>query len=137
MEAQKKKRVLKKWFLLVFEDFDNAKIMAKHGKLLMSAFFLQQTVEKLLKVYYIFLKNEEPPYVHNLFLLKQKTDVQNLVSSDLVELIDQLNPYYIQSRYPSYKEKISLNLDKKVIAEFIKRTEELIKCLQLEMKLKK
>lgn len=69
-------------------------------------FMCHQTIEKILKAYYVVIYNEIPPYSHSLSLLAIKTDLFEKLNDAQKDIIDHLEPLNIEARYPSYKEKL-------------------------------
>lgn len=112
--------LFKKWLLLAEEDFEMANIAFNNDKYLFSAFHLQQSIEKSLKAIYILKKDSQPPYIHDLnklyILLKDELD---LPLENYYKLFSALTPFYVQARYPSYKENTMKTLTKNILIKYI------------------
>ena len=67
-----------------------------------ASFWCQQATEKALKAVYI-KKFGKLLKVHELVHLGKKVGAP----VEILELCEELNPYYIQTRYPDYEEKLS------------------------------
>jgi HEPN domain-containing protein len=126
------KEIINKWLAMLDDDYEVAIQLNKNEKYLKSLFFCQQAVEKLLKVTYIKHKKENPPYTHDLVRLYSL--VKDLISEDYSKLLESLNPFYIKSRYPSYKEDIFKIADKEFTKNIIQKTGEFIECMKTKMK---
>jgi len=88
-------------------------------------FMCHQVIEKGLKAYLTFYKNEIPPYSHNLIQLAEKSEIIQKMSEQQLNLLDVLGPLNIEARYPSYKDKLLQTLDKKRCEKILEETEEL------------
>jgi HEPN domain-containing protein len=96
-EAEKKH--LEQWIEKAEHDLIAAKLIIEHQPLILdiACFHCQQAVEKYLKTFLVF-KKEEFPRTHNLDLLIQSciTHSQNFASIDLKNLED----FAVRGRYP-------------------------------------
>lgn len=71
----------------------------------------QQALEKLLKAIYIQQQGEEAPRTHNLLYLSELLNLPN--PTEYLQTMTKLNTYYLEGRYPAYKQKLSQMLDRK------------------------
>jgi HEPN domain-containing protein len=80
----------------------------------------QQALEKLAKGLYIYFVGDEAPRVHIIsYILTEVTDRLNIrVDEDIFTLLDKLSAYYLQGRYPTYKEKYLSWLIKRKLWKF-------------------
>ena len=67
------------WIEIAVDDLDSADIMLNKKKFLQAGFYCHQSLEKILKGYYWFIKKEEPPYTHNLLKLSKESGIDNLI----------------------------------------------------------
>jgi HEPN domain-containing protein len=102
------------WIELSDYDLETAEAMLVTKRFLYVGFMCHQSIEKILKAYYVKIKNDTPPFTHNLSYLVKQIDENSWLSDEYNDLIDILDPLNIESRYPSYKEEIlkSLTLEK-------------------------
>ena len=75
---------------------DTASAMHKSGRYVYVAFTCQQCIEKLLKALYVKLKNEAPPYSHNLNRLAELAEVEKEMEKEQAALLNLLNAYYTE-----------------------------------------
>lgn len=101
------------WLELSDYDLETAKVMLIGKRYLYVGFMCHQAIEKSLKAYYQFTKNEIPPKIHNLLFLADNTGLLVLMTEEQIDFLTKISPLNIESRYPEYKEKISKILDKK------------------------
>ncbi len=103
---------VKYWIDIADYDLETAKAMLKSKRFLYVGFMCHQATEKMLKAYFTKVKEETPPFTHNLKSLANKSGVYNLFSENQKDLIDELIPLNIEARYPTYKEKLLKSLDR-------------------------
>jgi HEPN domain-containing protein len=112
------------WIDIAEYDLETARSMLASGRYLYAAFMSQQALEKSLKAIVLAHGGEaEPPRTHNLtFLLGAigRQDTPSAVSA----LAARLSAYYIEARYPNYKEKLSQLVDEDEAKEIVRETEE-------------
>ena len=113
------------WIDLAEYDFETAKAMFDTKRYLYVGFMLHQTIEKVLKGYYVKNIDENPPYTHSLLKMAQKVSVYDEFSDEQKDLLDILDPLNIQARYPSHKEKILSDLDSHRCSKLISEAGEL------------
>ena len=110
------------WVDLSEYDIETAFAMLKSKRFLYVGFMCHQTIEKILKGYYVFKFNEIPPFTHNLGFLTAKSGLENLLNEDQQAIIDELEPLNIEARYPEYKDRLMLQLTPVKCKELIKKT---------------
>jgi HEPN domain-containing protein len=80
-----------------FKDFEVAKQNYKLGNYYVTAFYCQQSAEKLLKAVYIIEEKKEPLKTHN---LRELALLLKNIPQEIKTGCMRLNPHYYQSRYP-------------------------------------
>lgn len=102
------------WLDIAEYDMVTAESMFNSGRYLYVVFMCQQALEKLAKGLYSYYIDDNVPRVHNIsFILSKVKDNLNVeINNEMFDLFDKLAAYYIQGRYPSFKEKISKIIDK-------------------------
>jgi len=69
------------------------------GRLLYVGFMCQQAIEKILKACFVKYHGVTPPYTHNLLRLIVELSWKNDIGDRMLETLETLNSYYIESRY--------------------------------------
>lgn len=123
------------WLDIAQYDLDTAEVMQNSGRYLYTVFMCQQSLEKLLKAIHIHQKGQEAPKTHNLIYLFGLLKLPQ--RNEYLKTLGQLNTYYIEGRYPSYKQKLSQLLDKKTAQNFLDETKEIFKWLTSQLPLSK
>ena len=121
------------WLELSHYDFETARAMLKTKRFLYVGFMCHQVIEKALKAYYLKELDETPPFTHDLAKLATLSKFIEKMSDDQIDLLYTLNPLNIESRYPSYKEKISKTLTSDFCNNVLDRTEELLKWIEQQL----
>ena len=121
------------WLDIADYDLETAKSMLKTKRFLYVGFMCHQVIEKGLKACYVHLKNEIPPYTHNLMQLAEKSEIIQKMTEQQLNSLDILQPLNIEARYPSYKEKLLQTLDQNKSKQILKNTEELYQWLKNQL----
>lgn len=124
---------VKYWIELSDYDFETAEAMLISGRYLYVGFMCHQTIEKIMKAYFTQIKNETPPFTHSLSYLAKKADLLMLLPEELKETIDILEPLNIETRYPTYKERLIKSLTKEKCVEIITKTDQLRKWIKKKL----
>ena len=93
--------LVRSWILKAAHDLETAKIVASHMPDFdeVIAFHCQQSIEKSLKGYLIFLDIEFKP-VHDLGYLLNLTTTKDGLFDKYFEEVDKISRYAVQIRYP-------------------------------------
>jgi HEPN domain-containing protein len=94
------------WLEISDYDLETAEAMLKTKRLLYVAFMCHQTIEKIMKACCVYRKSESPPYTHNLSYLCEWCGIAEDFSEEQKKFIAELEPFNIESRYPTYKEAL-------------------------------
>ena len=124
---------IKYWIEISDEDLETAEILFSKNKYLYSCYFLQQSIEKILKAYYQMTKNELPPRTHNLVYLAEINGLINEFTDDKENVLYALNPLNIETRYPEYRDNISKSLTEVRLKEILDKTKELHKWIKQKL----
>ena len=92
-----------------------------------------QTIEKNLKAYFTYLKNEVAPFSHSLSYIAKKGGFYEEFSEKQKDFIDQVEPLNIEARYPSQKERLLKSLSHEKCQEIIINTKELQEWIRLKL----
>ena len=113
------------WIEMSDYDFDTAKAMLETKRYLYVAFMCHQTIEKILKAYWSKVLEEPPLKIHSLSRLAEKSGLDKDMSEEQTDFIDELKPLNIETRYPSYKERLMKSLTPERCNELIEQTDKL------------
>jgi len=119
------------WLDIAEYDLETARAMQTSGRYLYTVFTCQQALEKLLKAIHIRQKGEEAPRTHNLLYLFNLLNLSQ--QAQYLETMANLNTYYLEGRYPAYKQKLSQMLGKETAQTFLSQTEEIFKWLKSQL----
>jgi HEPN domain-containing protein len=124
---------IKYWVEISDDDLETAEILFEKDKFLFAGYLLQQSIEKILKAYYQHKMDSFPPKTHNLTYLCEVTGLFNEIDDLQQNLLYQLNPLNLETRYPEYRDKISKSLTKEMLGELLFQTKELQKWIKQKL----
>jgi len=112
---------------------ETAESMHNSGRWLYVAFMCQQAIEKLCKGLFVLFVGDEIPRVHNIrHVLSHFSDrLPQPVTEEHNRLFDTLTGYYLEGRYPEYKQKLSTLLGEAEAKELLKQSKEVFEWLQI------
>ena len=116
---------VKYWQEMSDYDLETADAMLTTGRYLYVGFMCHQTIEKILKAYWTQNLTEIPLKIHSLSRLAEKTGLSEQFSEEQLDFIDRLEPLNIETRYPSYKERLMKSLSNEYCSELLKDTKDL------------
>jgi len=118
-------KIIDNWISLAKYDLATAHDMLKAKRYLYVAFMCQQAIEKILKACYVKQHKSTPPYTHNLLRLVKELNFKNEMCEEMIATIEQLNSYYIESRYTEDVQELSKLLTEAKAVSVLNSTEEL------------
>ncbi len=110
------------WLEIAEYDLKTAKVMLEGRRYVYVGFMCHQTVEKILKAYFTKIKNEPPPFTHNLLFLSELCGLIDLMDEEKINFINILQPLNIEARYPAYKESIMQKVKKTEAINILNQT---------------
>jgi len=111
-------------------DLENAKKNLDIEAYDVSLILCEQAAEKMLKALYIKERNEEPPRTHSLRKLIELTDM----SDDALELVAELDSYYLVLRYPDVGDVVPYeNVDKEDAEDGIDKAEQIVELARTQI----
>jgi HEPN domain-containing protein len=122
--------ITKKWIAFAQEDLQNADILFKNKSYKGVIYYCHQAIEKSIKAI-INEQGKRIPKTHDLPCLLEISGIK--LPDLIVEIIEELNPYYNPSRYPDTAIGSILKYDRLTTASFIKQSQEIIKWLKNEL----
>jgi len=128
---------VKYWVKISDEDFKIAETMLKNKYRLYTGFMCHQAIEKIFKASYEKLKNETPPYIHDLPRLAKLADFYDWFSEEQRLFLNTINPFNIAARYPDYKEQIAKTLTDERCKCIFNQTKDLLQWIKEKILLEK
>ena len=130
-ETKKEEKFLY-WLDIAEYDLKTAEAMLNSGRFVYVVFMCQQSLEKLAKGLYNYYIDDNVPRVHNIsFVLSKVIDELKIeVEETTFQLFDKLAAYYLQGRYPSFKEKISTLVNVEEAKDIFKKAEEVFQWMK-------
>jgi HEPN domain-containing protein len=110
------------WVRISDEDLKIARTMMENHYHLYTVFMCHQAIEKIFKAGYQKLKNDTPPYIHDLPRLAKLANFYDLLSDEQKLFLNTINPFNIAARYPDYKEQLAQSLTDERCKLFFERT---------------
>ena len=124
---------IKYWLDSAEHDLETSDILYKAGKYDWALFIGHLVIEKTLKA--AFVKNNDnkiPPKIHNLVRLSELSLVN--VDEDKKILLDKINDFNLEVRYPAYKNEFYKICTKEFAEENLNQIKELFKWLKFQIK---
>ena len=115
-------------------DLKTAEHMLKTGRYIYVLFMCHLSVEKLLKGLYEAILKKIAPKTHNLIYLLNATGIE--LAEQHLETLELLNDLSIVTRYPEDIDAMVKAFKRKKVADYFKKTKELIKWLKKDKRLK-
>ncbi len=119
------KEQVKYWTEISEYDLSTAEVMLKNKKYLYVGFMCHQSIEKILKAYFVNIIREIPPYIHNLTKLSKLSGLDQDLTEEQKDILDVLEPLNIEARYPTYKDEIFKSLNEAKCRQILTNTNEL------------
>ena len=121
-------RATQKWIEIAEYDLKTAAAMLKSKRYLYVVFMCQQAIEKILKAIYVQQNKNVPPRTHNLLYLADTLKLQ--VSASDKSLLFDLNQFYISTRYPQDRRRISKTVTQKKAKMYFENTKGVFQCFR-------
>ncbi len=96
-----KKELIEYWVSSSDKDFKTMENLVKSTDCLWALFIGHLVIEKLLKAYYVKTIADNPPMIHHLLRLAEKTDL--LLTEEQKDTLLLVTTFNINVRYPDYK----------------------------------
>ena len=94
-------KMIKYWLDSSDEDFVTMITLFENKRYSWSLFICHLMIEKLLKSLYVKLKNDYPPYIHNLLRLAEKCNLE--LNDEQRFILTTVTAFNINARYDDYK----------------------------------
>jgi len=119
------------WRDIAQYDLNTAQAMYKTGRWLYVVFMCQQAIEKMCKGLYLLFIDDDIPRIHdiNSLITKFVDKLPEQIDEDKRLLFAKLSAFYLNNRYPEYKERLSMSMNKNEARDILKKTKEVFKWL--------
>ena len=118
-----KDQLIKYWIEGSEDDFETMTVMFDSKKYSWSLFIGHLMIEKLLKAYFVKVKSDYPPLIHNLLRLAEKADLE-LTDVERKQLVT-ITAFNINTRYDDYKMSFKKQCTLEFTSEWIDKLKEL------------
>jgi HEPN domain-containing protein len=130
MDAEQKmttEEKFKYWLDIAQYDLTTAGAMYKSGRWLYVVFACEQAIEKLVKGLFTLYRNDNVPPIHDISSLFSKFSDKLAVQVDEATIVffGKLTAFYLNTRYPKYKAKLSVAVSKREAKSTLKKTKEI------------
>lgn len=105
------------------DDFETMMAMFNSNRFNWSLFIGHLMIEKLLKAYYVKVKSDYPPFIHNLLRLAEKADLK--LNEDKKQQLVTITAFNINARYDDYKMSFKKQCTTEFTVEWIDKLKEL------------
>ena len=86
-----------------------------------------------MKALYVKQHGSTPPYTHNLLRLTKELSLKDKMDDEMIVTIEELNSYYIESRYTEDIEELSKLLTKAKVVSVLSSTKELFEWIKSKL----
>ena len=115
------------WINISDYDVETAEVMLQSKRYLYVGFMCHQAVEKIFKAAYAKLKEDTPPFSHDLEYIAVQSGFYETLSEEQQDFIGELTPLNIQTRYSEYKGEMAKRLTPAKCAKILEQTKKLQK----------
>jgi HEPN domain-containing protein len=112
-------------------DLDTADVMYRGGRWVYVVFMCQQAVEKICKGLYLLYIDDNVPRIHDISNLVRRFEdkLSEVIPEDVFNFFDRLTHFYLNNRYPEYRQNISGMIDDQSAQAVLDKTKEVFKWL--------
>lgn len=121
------------WLELANYDLGTAEAMLLQRRYLYVGFMCHQAIEKMLKAIYSKEHNQVPPRTHNLARLLTLVDLQGEIPADLLDIVHELNPLNVATRYPDERLGLMEELNEEYASSLLGETRRLFEWLKTRL----
>jgi HEPN domain-containing protein len=118
-----KDQLIKYWVEGSEDDFKTMNAMFNSNKYSWSLFIGHLMIAKLLKAYFVKVKSDYPPFIHNLLRLAEKADLE--LTDDKREQLVTITAFNINARYDDYKMSFKKQCTLEFTSKWIAKIKEL------------
>jgi HEPN domain-containing protein len=118
-----KDKLIDYWIAGSDDDYETMIAMFDSKRYSWSLFIGHLMIEKLLKAYYVKVKSDYPPFIHNLLRLAEKAEL--ILTDDLKKQLVTITAFNINARYDDYKMSFKKQCTTEFTVEWIDKLKEL------------
>ncbi len=118
-----KDKLIEYWIAGSDDDYETMIAMFDSKRFSWSLFIGHLMIEKLLKAYYVKVKSDYPPFIHNLLRLAEKAELS--LTDDIKMQLVTITAFNINARYDDYKMSFKKQCTTEFTKEWIKNLKEL------------
>jgi len=114
------------WWDIAQYDLETAQAMFTAGRWLYVAFMCQQAIEKLCKGLYLLFIDDDVPWIHdiNSLITKFADKLPEPINDEKRLLFAKLSAFYLNNRYPGYKDRLSTSLNREEARNILEKSQE-------------
>jgi HEPN domain-containing protein len=118
----KKDKLIEYWIAGSDDDYETMIAMFDSKRFSWSLFIGYLMIEKLLKAYYVKVKSDYPPFIHNLLRLAEKAELS--LTDDIKKQLVTITAFNINARYDDYKMSFKNKCTTEFTEEWIEKLKE-------------
>lgn len=122
---------VKEWLDQAEYDLDTAKSLYRSHRYIYAVFMCHLSIEKVLKAFVVIQTGKAPPKTHNLISLIKHGNV--ILTDEQVKFTSRLSLAGVITRYPEELKRAIDEYPRHVTLDYLKRTEDVIKCLKQQI----
>lgn len=92
-----------------------------------------QSIKKILKGVFVSRTNTVPPRIHNLARLIQLSNLESEIPSDMLDIVNELNPLNIATRYPDQELELLNDFGYEYSTELLEKTRRLFEWIKTKL----
>jgi HEPN domain-containing protein len=114
------------WLDIAEYDLETAESMFETGRWVYVAFMCQQAIEKLCKGLYVLYIDDNIPHIHIIsqILIRLQEKLHETITDEKFTFYNRLTSFYLEGRYPEYRDKLSKLLDREEAKIILEKTKE-------------
>lgn len=116
-------KLIQYWIDSSDDDFETMVSMYNSKRFSWALFIGHLMIEKLLKAYFVKVKSDYPPFIHNLLRLAEKTGIE--LTDDKKKQLVTITAFNINARYDDYKMSFKKQCTPEYSAEWMKTLKDL------------
>ncbi|MDY6801895.1 MAG: HEPN domain-containing protein [Bacteroidota bacterium] len=118
-----KDKLIEYWIIDSDDDYETMIAMFDLKRFSWALFIGHLMIEKLLKAYYVEVKSDYPPFIHNLLRLAEKAEMS--LTDDIKKQLVTITAFNINARYDDYKMSFKKKCTPEFTEEWINKLKEL------------